>query len=183
MGLLSILKKEKQKRRELRLLFVGLDNAGKTTIVKKIAGLDISQVSPTLGFQIHSLQFRGIRLNIWDIGGQATLRPYWQNYYERTGALLWVVDSSDVGRLEICRDELHGLLKEEKLVGATLLILANKQDLQGALPASEIKKVLELDSCGRRHWRILGCSAVTGSGLLESFDWLLSDVQGRIQLL
>ena len=82
-----------------------------------------------------------IRLNIWDIGGQATLRPYWQNYYERTGALLWVVDSSDVGRLEICRDELHGLLKEEKLVGATLLILANKQDLQGALPASEIKKV------------------------------------------
>ena len=82
-----------------------------------------------------------VRLNIWDIGGQATLRPYWQNYYERTDALLWVVDSSDVGRLEICRDELHGLLKEEKLVGATLLILANKQDLQGALPATKIKQV------------------------------------------
>ena len=82
-----------------------------------------------------------VRLNIWDIGGQATLRPYWQNYYERTDALLWVVDSSDVGRLEICRDELHRLLKEEKLVGATLLILANKQDLQGALPATEIKQV------------------------------------------
>lgn len=82
-----------------------------------------------------------VRLNIWDIGGQATLRPYWQNYYERTDALLWVVDSSDVERLEICRDELHGLLKEEKLVGATLLILANKQDLQGALPATKIKQV------------------------------------------
>lgn len=82
-----------------------------------------------------------VRLNIWDIGGQATLRPYWQNYYERTDALLWVVDSSDVGRMEICRDELHGLLKEEKLVGATLLILANKQDLNGALPAAKIKQV------------------------------------------
>ena len=105
-------------------------------MVKKIAGLDISTVSPTLGFQIHSLQFKGwaciaritinpaslnchcncmdlhllrvrsvcrVRLNIWDIGGQATLRPYWQNYYERTDALLWVVDSSDVDRLTICR--------------------------------------------------------------------------------
>ncbi len=81
-----------------------------------------------------------VRLNIWDVGGQATLRPYWQNYYERTDALLWVVDAADVERLRICKTELHQLLKEEKLAGATLLILANKQDLPGALSATEIKQ-------------------------------------------
>lgn len=80
-------------------------------------------------------------MNIWDVGGQATLRPYWQNYYEHTDALLWVVDSTDFTRLHMCRAELHQLLKEEKLAGATLLILANKQDLPGALTAAEIKKV------------------------------------------
>jgi small GTP-binding protein len=123
-----------------------------------------------------------VRLNIWDVGGQATLRPYWQNYYERTDALLWVVDSADIERLRICKAELHQLLQEEKLAGATLLILANKQDLPGALSAADIKKVLELKAAGTRHWRILGCSAVTGAGLLAGFDWVLSDIQGRIQL-
>ncbi|EIE20557.1 ARF/SAR superfamily [Coccomyxa subellipsoidea C-169] len=182
MGLLSILKKDKAKRRELRILFVGLDNAGKTTIVKRIAGEDLSKVSPTLGFNIHSLHYKGVRLNIWDVGGQAILRPYWQNYYERTDALLWVVDSADIERLRICKAELHQLLTEEKLAGATLLILANKQDLPGALSAAEIKDVLELKAAGTRHWRILGCSAVTGAGLLTGFDWVLSDIQGRIQL-
>jgi hypothetical protein len=81
-----------------------------------------------------------VRLNIWDVGGQATLRPYWQNYYERTDALLWVVDSADVDRLHVCKSELHRILEDEKLAGATLLILANKQDLPGAVSAAEIKK-------------------------------------------
>lgn len=81
------------------------------------------------------------RLNIWDVGGQKTLRSYWRNYFEQTDGLLWVVDSADVRRLEDCRRELHSLLKEEKLAGATLLILANKQDLEGALSTEEIVRV------------------------------------------
>ena len=99
-----------------------------------------------------------MRLNIWDVGGQATLRPYWQNYYERTDALLWVVDSADVNRLHLCRAELHRLLKEEKLAGATLLILANKQDLPGALSAAEIRKVNMLFpiNCQVHIWIVRG---------------------------
>lgn len=82
------------------------------------------------------------RLNIWDVGGQKTLRSYWRNYYEQTDALIWVVDTTDLHRLEDCRNELHNLLKEERLTGATLLIFANKQDLAGSLHATQLQKVL-----------------------------------------
>ena len=83
------------------------------------------------------------RLNIWDVGGQKTLRSYWRNYYEQTDALIWVVDTTDLHRLEDCRNELHNLLKEERLTGATLLIFANKQDLSGSLAAAQLQKVTD----------------------------------------
>lgn len=108
----------------------GLDNAGKTTIVKRILGEDVNEVSPTLGFNIRTIIHQGYSLNVCahlsrssrrsqltlgvgDIGGQTSLRPYWRNYFETTDAVIWVVDSSDRARMEDCRRELHGLLQEE----------------------------------------------------------------------
>lgn len=78
---------------------------------------------------------------MWDVGGQKSLRSYWRNYFECTDGLIWVVDCADKRRLEDCREELHTLLKEERLSGCTLLIFANKQDLPGALSSKEIKEV------------------------------------------
>lgn len=91
----------------------GLDNAGKTTIVKRIMGEDVNTVSPTLGFIIKTIDYEGYKLNIWDVGGQKTLRSYWRNYFEKTDALIWVVDATDRLRIDDCRTELHGLLQEE----------------------------------------------------------------------
>lgn len=93
----------------------GLDNAGKTTIVKKILNEDVNTVSPTLGFIIRTIDFKGYKLNIWDVGGQKTIRSYWRNYFEKTDALIWVVDATDRLRMEDCRAELRGLLLEEVL--------------------------------------------------------------------
>jgi len=138
MGLLTIIKKVKQREREMRLLMVGLDNAGKTTIVKKFNGEPIDRIEPTLGFNIKTLEFLGYKLNVWDVGGQATLRAYWRNYFEATDGLIWVVDSADTRRLEDCRTELKKLLVQEKLAGASLLVFANKQDLPGALSPEKI---------------------------------------------
>lgn len=92
---------------------------------------------------ILSLTLLGCRykLNIWDVGGQKTLRPYWRNYYEKTDGLIWVIDSADLARLHDCKAELHNLLKEERLFGATLLILANKQDIPSALTLQQILEV------------------------------------------
>lgn len=184
MGLLSIIRKVKRKEKDMRILMVGLDNAGKTTIVKRINGEDTSGISPTLGFNIKTMQYKSYRLNIWDVGGQKTLRSYWRNYYEQTDGLIWVVDSSDLRRLEDCGQELRGLLKEEKLLGASLLIFANKQDLKGSLKPDEIAKVLNLEAMDNsRNWQIVGCSAMTGDGLLQGFDWLVSDISSRIYML
>jgi ADP-ribosylation factor-like protein 2 len=83
----------------------------------------------------------GFTLNLWDVGGQKSLRSYWRNYFESTDGLVWVVDSADRMRMDACRDELSILLEEERLAGATLLVLANKQDLPGAMSAQEIKDV------------------------------------------
>lgn len=167
----------KQSECKLELQYRGLDNAGKTTIVKRINGDDISTISPTLGFNIKTMQYKrqarsslhnftdqfsstllstthcsaaklslpcwccSFRLNIWDVGGQKSLRSYWRNYFEQTDAMVWVIDSADVHRMLDCRTELHNLLKEEKLAGATLLIFANKQDVGGALQAAQIEQV------------------------------------------
>ncbi|XP_072277471.1 ADP-ribosylation factor-like protein 2 [Pyxicephalus adspersus] len=180
MVLLTILKKLKQKEREVRLLMLGLDNAGKTTILKKFNGEDINTISPTLGFNIKTLEHRGFKLNMWDVGGQKSLRSYWRNYFESTDGLIWVVDSADRARLQDCAQELAGLLLEERLAGATLLVFANKQDLPGALSKEDICEALELANIKTHHWCIQGCSAVTGENLLLGIDWLLDDISSRI---
>lgn len=184
MGLLSIIRKIKRKEKEMRILMVGLDNSGKTTIVLHINGEDTSVISPTLGFNIRTINYQKYTLNVWDVGGQKTIRSYWRNYFEETDGLVWVVDSSDIRRLDDCRMELHNLLKEERLSGSSLLVLANKQDIKGALTPDEITKVLKLDALDKtRHWEIVGCSAYTGQGLKEGFDWLVQDIASRIYVL
>jgi ADP-ribosylation factor-like protein 2 len=183
MGLLTILKKTKEKEREVRLLMLGLDNAGKTTILKKYNGEDISSISPTLGFNIKTLEYQGYKLNVWDIGGQTTIRSYWRNYFEQTDGLVWVVDSGDKIRLEDCRRELHQLLLQERLAGASLLVFCNKQDLTGALTLEEIREFLQLDNFQTRHWAVVPCSAVTGEGLLTGINWIVSDIAARIFMM
>ncbi|CAI7863836.1 unnamed protein product, partial [Closterium sp. NIES-54] len=184
MVLLTIIRKLKRKEREMRILMVGLDNAGKTTIVMRFNGQDTSQVGPTLGFSITTLRYKGFNLNVWDVGGQRTLRAYWRNYFERTDGLVWVVDSCDRLRLTDCRDELHRVLLEERLAGASLLVLANKQDLSGALSTEEMSEVLGLKALaeGRRHCHLVPCSAKTGEGVLRGFEWLVTDIASRIYM-
>lgn len=164
----------------MRFLMLGLNNAGKTTVLKRINGEDISQIAPTLGFNIKSLIHRGYTLNIWDIGGQKTLRPYWQNYFERTDVLLWVVDAVDERRMGDCRHELHDLLQEERLMGASLLVFANKSDVEGAMSVEDIQQALQLDLIKSHAWKIQSCSAKTGENLLQGFDWVTKEVSNRL---
>ena len=159
--------------RQARLLVLGLDNAGKTTILKKLSNEDITTITPTQGFNIQSLMHDNFKLNVWDIGGQKTIRPYWTNYYENTDALVYVIDSTDQRRMEETGVELNELLEQAHLEGVPVLIFANKQDLLHALPAGEIASMLTLTNIRGRQWTIAACSAKTGEGLADGMQWLV----------
>jgi len=102
---------------------------------------------------------------------------------KKTDAVVWVVDSADRRRLDDCKKELHNLLQQEKLAGASLLIFANKQDLKYSLTETQIADVLNLKDIKNRHWCIGGCSAVTGRGLLSGIDWVVNDIASRIFMI
>ncbi|XP_074546256.1 ADP-ribosylation factor-like protein 3 isoform X1 [Halichoeres trimaculatus] len=179
-GLLSILRRMKQSpEQEVRLLLLGLDNAGKTTLLKQLAAEDISHITPTQGFNIKSVQASGFKLNVWDIGGQRKIRPYWRNYFENTDVLIYVIDSSDKKRFEETSMELSELLEEETLAGVPLLIFANKQDLMTATPASELAESLNLHTIRDRMWQVQACSAITAEGVQDGMTWVCRNISFR----
>jgi len=176
MGLLKLLQKLRKSDKEARILVLGLDNSGKTTILKSLSEEDISQVMPTHGFNIKNLNHDGFKLTVWDVGGQESLREYWTNYFEGTDALVYVIDSADRRRMEETGVELQQLLDEEKLSSVPLLVMANKQDLLNALSPSEITTELGLNELRERTWNILPCSARTGEGLQEAMEWIVEQI-------
>ncbi|KAI9099346.1 ARL3 protein, partial [Phlyctochytrium arcticum] len=173
-GLLSLLRKLKRADREIRVLLLGLDNAGKTSILKRLSSEDITEIKPTQGFNIKSVQQDGFKMNVWDIGvGQQSIRPYWRNYFESTDVLIYIIDSADKRRLEEAGEELQNLLEEMKLAGVPILVFANKQDLLTAADGAQIAEKLNLNAIRDRPWQIQPCSAKTGDGVEEGMHWAM----------
>merc|ERR1712050_597356 len=123
-----------------------------------------THIMPTQGFNIKSLVHENFKLNVWDIGGQKTIRPYWSNYFDSSDALVYVVDSCDKRRFQESSDELKELLAEDKLANVPLLIFANKQDLQSAVGVDEITEHLQLGNITTHNFVVQTCSAITGDG-------------------
>jgi len=163
--------------KEYRILILGLDNAGKTTILYRLQVDEPVTTVPTIGFNVETLQYKNIKFQVWDLGGQTSIRPYWRCYYPNTDAIIFVVDSTDVDRLETARAELHSMLEEADLEKSILLVFANKQDMKGARNAEEISEVLGLGAIKGRQWSIQETSATAGKGLTEGFDWLVNAIK------
>jgi small GTP-binding protein len=140
--------------REMRILMVGLDAAGKTTILYKLKLGEVVNTIPTIGFNVETVEYKNISFNVWDVGGQDKIRLLWRHYYTNTQGLIYVVDSNDRERIDENREELHKMLSEEELKDAVLLVFANKQDLPGALTCPEITDKLGLHTIRGRTWFI-----------------------------
>jgi len=164
-------------KKEVRILILGLDNAGKTTLLYKLKIGEVVTTVPTIGFNVESVTYGKLNLNVWDLGGQTSIRPYWRCYYANTAAVIFVVDATDTGRLNTASDELASMLNEEELRDASLLVFANKQDQQGALGAAEISEALKLAELKDRNWTIVACSALADEGIKEGMDWLVQNIQ------
>ena len=164
---------------DMRILMVGLDAAGKTTILYKFKLGEVVTTIPTIGFNVETVEYKNISFTMWDIGGQDKIRPLWRYYYQGTNGLIYVVDSNDRERIEDAREELHKMLIEDDMRDAVVLVLANKQDLPNAMPAAEISEKLGLHTLGNRQWFIQSACATTGDGLYEGIDWMSRTLSAR----
>ncbi|KAL2644792.1 hypothetical protein R1flu_012379 [Riccia fluitans] len=159
-------------KKEMRILMVGLDAAGKTTILYKLKLGEVVTTIPTIGFNVETVEYKNISFTVWDVGGQDKIRPLWKHYFHNTQGLIFVVDSNDRERIIEARDELHRILGEDELRSAALLVFANKQDLPNAMNVSEITEKMGLHSLRQRDWYIQSSCAGSGEGLYEGLDWL-----------
>jgi ADP-ribosylation factor protein 1 len=159
-------------KKEMRILMVGLDAAGKTTILYKLKLGEIVTTIPTIGFNVETVEYGNIQFTVWDVGGQDKIRPLWRHYFQNTQGIIFVVDSNDRDRIIEAREELQRMLNEDELRNAVLLIFANKQDLPNAMNAAEITDKLGLHSMRQRQWFIQSTCATSGDGLYEGLDWL-----------
>ena len=207
--------------KEVRVLILGLDNAGKTTILYKLQMGEVVTTVPTIGFNVETVQcavqccanfaapthrsaaaqicapsaalsrphrspppsrprrYKNLRFQVWDLGGQTSIRPYWRCYYQNTNAVIYVVDSADTERMGISKQELVTMLEEEELKDAALMVFANKQDLPNAATAEVIAEKLGLSALKNRQWQIFKTSALKGDGLYDGLDWLISTLRDK----
>ena len=133
---------------------------------------DLVHSIPTVGFNVETVEFHNLNFTVWDVGGQHKIRRLWKHYFPGTQGIIFVVDSCDCNRLDEAAHELHMLLSNEDLDGAAVVVLANKQDMPGALSAQAIGERLGLQRLRNRQWYIQACSALQNRGLYEGLDWL-----------
>jgi ADP-ribosylation factor protein 6 len=183
-------------KKEVRILMLGLDGAGKTTILYRLKLDQTISTIPTVGFNVETLQFNKLKLNVWDVGGQDKIRPLWRHYYTGSLGLLFVVDSQDIDRIEEAKQELHRILKDREMQHCVLLVLANKQDQSNAIKPSDMAEKLGLITQGKGTdsnttsiddssqfknllWCVQPSCALTGEGLIEGLTWLSDHISDR----
>ncbi|XP_048793937.1 ADP-ribosylation factor-like protein 1 isoform X2 [Lagopus muta] len=165
--------------REMRILILGLDGAGKTTILYRLQVGEVVTTIPTIGFNVETVTYKNLKFQVWDLGGQTSIRPYWRCYYSNTDAVIYVVDSCDRDRIGTSKSELVAMLEEEELKKAILVVFANKQDMEQAMTPTEMANALGLPALKDRKWQIFKTSATKGTGLDEAMEWLVEALKSR----
>ncbi|KAJ3056285.1 ADP-ribosylation factor protein 3 [Rhizophlyctis rosea] len=185
--LLSGLYKQYTQKEEYYVIILGLDNAGKTTLLEKIksiymgvAGLPPEKIAPTVGLNIGKVDMpNNSRVNFWDLGGQRELHSIWEKYYTECHAIVFVVDSTDSERIEEVKDTFDRVISNDIIEGVPVLMLANKQDHAEALKVHDIKELFNpiAVKLGARDSKVLPVSALAGDGVREAIDWLCTRLE------
>jgi ADP-ribosylation factor protein 6 len=159
-------------KKEMRILMLGLDAAGKTSILYRLKlGQPIKSI-PTVGFNVETVVYKNIKFNVWDVGGQDKIRPLWRHYYTGSQALIFVIDANDRDRVDEARTEMHRIINDREMKEAIILVFANKQDLPDAMKPNELQDKLGLTRLRDRNWYVQPSCATNGDGIFEGLTWL-----------
>mmetsp|Transcript_35876 Transcript_35876/g.94013 ORF Transcript_35876/g.94013 Transcript_35876/m.94013 type:complete len:185 (+) Transcript_35876:214-768(+) len=165
---------------EARLVMLGLDAAGKTTILYKLKLGEVVTTIPTIGFNVEQIEYKKLSMTVWDVGGQTRIRPLWRHYFLNTQGLIFVIDSNDRERIGEAKEELDSILTDATMADVSVCIYANKQDLPNAMPPGEIIDKLGLRSWpSRRDWYVQPACASTGDGLFDGLDWMANSIKAQ----
>ncbi|MBD3191324.1 MAG: GTP-binding protein [Candidatus Heimdallarchaeota archaeon] len=172
---LSFLKKLFRAKKQFKIAVVGLDAAGKTTMLNFLKFEKNIETLPTIGVNVEVLKRENVNLSVFDLGGQMHFRSLWPTLMKGASAIIFVIDAADIQRLDEAKNELWKVLLDPEYIEAPLLIVANKQDLPEALSVSELIDKLDLDNLkkmGKRSWHIQPTIALTGEGVEEAIHWI-----------
>lgn len=176
---------------EYFVLILGLDNAGKTTLLEQLKrkfgknyrGLPFEKITATVGMNIGKIDFHRVKLVFWDLGGQEELQTLWDKYYEECHGVIYVIDSSDQKRLEESHTAFDHVIGDETLQGAPILVLANKQDIEGSLDVDGVKRVFSKTSSRmeRMDCLVQPASVLKGEGIDYGLEWIVDRVKSNLQ--
>ena len=159
-------------RNNFKIIILGMQNAGKTTILYRLSLGQLVKTTPTIGSNVEEINYNNVQFQAWDLGGQESTRSVWDVYYMNTDAIVYVIDSQDEEYYEESKLQFHKLLRNSALKNATILIFANKQDLSEVKDVNRLIQDYELDKIKDHIWHIQPCSALKGEGLVEGIKWL-----------
>ncbi|KAL9655231.1 hypothetical protein ABK040_009006 [Willaertia magna] len=166
-------------KQELELTLVGLQNAGKTTLVNTISFGEMTEDTiPTIGFNMRKVTKGGVEIKLWDIGGQSKFRSMWERYCRGVGAIVYVVDSaSDDQTFETAKKELHELVSKPSLASIPLLVLGNKNDLPNARTVQQVIDQMDLKALTGREVSCYSISAKNAVNIDKTLQWLIKNAK------
>ncbi|GMI50548.1 hypothetical protein ScalyP_jg4249 [Parmales sp. scaly parma] len=163
-------------KHEVRILVIGLDNSGKTTLINHLKPRKAAtfEVTPTVGFSVEEFSKHNLNFTCFDMSGESRYRNLWEQYYSDVQAVIFILDATDKLRICVARDELDELLNHETIKNRTIPILfyANKMDMAGAMTPVECMQTMSLDRITNKAWHITNSNALTGSGVDEGVAWV-----------
>ncbi|KAJ4755508.1 ADP-ribosylation factor family protein [Rhynchospora pubera] len=167
-------------KQEMELSLIGLQNAGKTSLVNVIATGGYSEdMIPTVGFNMRKVTKGNVTIKLWDLGGQPRFRSMWERYCRAVSAIVYVVDAADHDNMSISKSELHDLLTKQSLSGIPLLVLGNKIDKPGALSKEELMDQMDLKAIKDRDVSCYMISCKNSTNIDSVIDWLIKNPKSR----